>query len=164
MESIKTLTHKNCSLARGNKSFVCTKCGFFGNNYTNGVDICYDCCVKDDICRICGKPLNPVLIYDNGREEADNILGINNILKPKVKKPSQDNKPIIVASCETEYKDPSIIDVTPLEYIEMFFIDDKGLQKMLSNKELFKQYELTICWTTGDKGGLWRIKPKKIYK
>ena len=54
---MKPIRHENCLGVRGIKTFKCIKCGKLSNNYMNGVDICFECCVKSNICQVCGKDL-----------------------------------------------------------------------------------------------------------
>ena len=54
---MKPFTHKECLGARGIKFFKCEKCGTDSNNYSNGINVCYKCCIENRICQVCGKKL-----------------------------------------------------------------------------------------------------------
>jgi len=50
----KTMAHNDCDLARGTKLFKCLICNEDSHNYFNGIDVCRDCCIKYQLCCICG--------------------------------------------------------------------------------------------------------------
>jgi uncharacterized protein YihD (DUF1040 family) len=50
----KPTHHAHCSLVRGIKSFKCIVCGKDSTNYSNGVEVCKECCEKQNVCCICG--------------------------------------------------------------------------------------------------------------
>lgn len=50
--------HKDCTIVRGIKTFKCLVCDKEATNYSNGIMVCSDCCIKKGICKICGEPMN----------------------------------------------------------------------------------------------------------
>lgn len=56
--------HKNCPRARGIKEFECLLCGKKSTNYSNGIIVCKECCVKRNVCEICGRDM----VIENERD------------------------------------------------------------------------------------------------
>jgi len=54
---MKAFIHKECLGVRGIKFFKCEKCGADSTNYSNGVNICHECCIKSNTCEVCGKKM-----------------------------------------------------------------------------------------------------------
>lgn len=52
--------HSNCNIARGIKYYKCKICKKETNNYLNGIDICKECCEKENICIICGSKMKEI--------------------------------------------------------------------------------------------------------
>lgn len=55
---MKPYIHKDCMGMRGIITFKCLRCNKESNNYSNGIKVCHDCCIANNICRICGKIIN----------------------------------------------------------------------------------------------------------
>lgn len=55
---MKKFCHEECIGVRGIKNFKCTVCGKDSSNYSNGIDVCRDCCIEKNICEICGDDMN----------------------------------------------------------------------------------------------------------
>lgn len=54
---MRPIIDKHCMGVRGIRFFECRVCGKGGNNYANGVDVCRDCCIRNNICSICGQEI-----------------------------------------------------------------------------------------------------------
>lgn len=53
--------HSDCLGVRGVKLFNCVKCNKETNNYLNGINICKECCKKENICQVCENTIEETL-------------------------------------------------------------------------------------------------------